>query len=273
MTFIFDNGIQPGGGGSSVTVDQTYDATSENPQSGTAVAEAIATVDTTEIEADVTDINNAIFPTINSFNGTLEGACGDTDGILSNFSTTSYGISPSITIPSGSAWEFVTEFTTGNSNADRMGPINIISNIGDGLGFTFEISPPNKSGKMVLWLSTDGSSWDIFANAGDITLSTYTTYRVRVSYSSGTYTYDIWNGTSWGMKTSISGKSAISYETVNVRLGSNDYFGFNGTVNSNETYFKVGNTVVWKGSNITGYNKNNTNFYTKAEIDAMLAQL
>ena len=45
MTLIFNNGIQPSGGGSSVTVDQTYDATSENPQSGTAVAEAIATVD------------------------------------------------------------------------------------------------------------------------------------------------------------------------------------------------------------------------------------
>lgn len=45
MGTIFKNGIQyAGGGGSSVTVDQTYDATSENAQSGKAVAEAVSGV-------------------------------------------------------------------------------------------------------------------------------------------------------------------------------------------------------------------------------------
>lgn len=62
LTKILGIKYELAGGGSSVTVDQTYDATSTNAQSGTAVAEAVsaATYDDTSLSGKVADLESAV---------------------------------------------------------------------------------------------------------------------------------------------------------------------------------------------------------------------
>lgn len=67
------------GGGGSIEVDQTYDATSANAQSGTAVAEAIATVPTYSAGTNVTITNGTISATdttYSAFTGATSQAAG-----------------------------------------------------------------------------------------------------------------------------------------------------------------------------------------------------
>lgn len=73
------NPMGSGGGGGSITVDQTYDATSANAQSGTAVAEAIATVPTYSAGTNVTISNGTISATdttYSAFTGATSQAAG-----------------------------------------------------------------------------------------------------------------------------------------------------------------------------------------------------
>ena len=59
---VFSDKVVDGSGGSGATVDQTYDGTSTNAQSGTAVAEAVAAAvyDDTALAGKVTDLESAV---------------------------------------------------------------------------------------------------------------------------------------------------------------------------------------------------------------------
>lgn len=227
----------------------------------------VLAVNTENIEDDINDLNEAVFPIEAQFNGTLEGACIDTVGVLSNFGTSSYGISDTITIPSNSSWEFVTEFTTGSSVLDRQNPIFVTSNIGDNIALCIEISPAG-SDNMVAWLSTNGSTWGPFRNAGSMSISPNTAYRIKISYSNNYYYYHVWENNGWVLKAS-SNSSPVEYDKIQIMLGASPNFGFLGTIDANKTYFKVNNEVVWNGT-VTSMNKNDTTFYTKSASNLML---
>ena len=215
-----------------------------------------ANTDITQVEADIEDLNEAVFPIEAHFNGTLEGSCTDNNGVLSNFSGSSYGKgSALIDVTDGSPWEWQIAFTTGNDVTTRQ---NIQMTTTQSM--LIEISQ-NGYGNMMAWGSSNGASWDVLAwnDLSGADANTY--YKVKFTYDgNGSYQVLQWYDNQWNSKGSSSGKSPLGFTFYPCCTPSY----FLGTIDANNTYFKIGDTVVWNGTE-TSINKNNTTFYTKSQ--------
>ena len=255
-------------GGSSVTVDQTYDATSANPQSGTAVAEAIATVDTTEIEADITALENKVYATTPSANIEIVGNLIENQGVLSGFTSDNYGIITDDFSVSTNPWEFVIEFTTGNDITTSQ------ALTGCSTGHRPAFMPQIYNGNLTLWwLGSNGSDWNGGGSVG-LSISANTTYKLRfrnTGGSSNTTTYvDRYIDGSWStIKTYSSQNTAYSGLPLYLGVGESLIAPFLGTINCAECTLMINNIEVWNG-NTPILNPNYTSFYTKSETKPTL---
>lgn len=217
--------------------------------------------DLSQIITDIDDLAEAVFPIEAHFNGTLEGSCTDNNGVLSNFSGSSYGKgSALIDVTDGSPWEWQIAFTTGNDVTTRQG-IQMTTT----QSMLIEISQ-NGYGNMMAWGSSNGASWDVLAwnDLSGADANTY--YKVKFTYDgNGSYQVLQWYDNQWNIKGSSSGKSPLNFTFYPCCTPSY----FLGTIDANNTYFKIGDTVVWNGTE-TDMNKNNTTFYLKSASDLML---
>lgn len=226
----------------------------------------------TQIEADIGDLTEAVFPIEAQFNGTLEGACTDNQGILSDFGMSSYGKgSTLIDVTDGSSWEQVIEFNVGNDNSTRQMVSGLMNSSDNFVGYAWGLEiGAIYAGSARFWLSTNKTSWNVFGGADFGDVDTNTNCKMKVSYNNGTYYLHRWENNGWVQKADSSGRDPIDYSFyIVLGRGADFAFSSSGTINANNTYFKIGDEVVWNGT-VTSMNKNNTTFYLKSAADLML---
>lgn len=164
-----------------------------------------------------------------------------TDGVASGFSASNY-IKTSEFSPSNKSWEVVCDFTTGADVITNQGVLT-------GLGNTDSVAPMYiQQGSLSLFLSSNGSSWNIAQGLSIITpLSINTNYRIKVVYDTNDYKAYSFENNEWVLKRTVSNSTAI-YGSIPLVFGNNrgNGQGFLGSINLNNTYIKV-NDELWLG--------------------------
>lgn len=167
-----------------------------------------------------------------------------TNGVVSNFSSTSYVIIKRIFSPNNS-WEQQWKFTTPSSLSTNYQCIT-------GALTDFKSNPHivTKGQQIQVWMSSTCSSWDISMgsehNTGDI-LQPSTTYWVKVQFNGSSYilSYST-NGTDFTTFDTIQNSNQVRSEEP-IIIGVADYNDpFAGTVDLNECWIKVNNEVYWE---------------------------
>ena len=171
-----------------------------------------------------------------------------TNRVVSNFSFYNYiKLNTTAFRPQSDIWEIGGEITTGNdisteqyfqgccSNSDYKVPlIGVYQN------------------KFRVLLSSSGSSWDICERTFGNDIATNTTYKFKLVFDGSSYELFVKGPSdadfiSYGYETT----SAEIYDNTlyNISLGSNDYNSnqyFRGTINLNEWYYIVNDSIVWQ---------------------------
>jgi len=164
------------------------------------------------------------------------------DGILSDFSNTSYGLIDHEFSPGNMPIEVVVEFkmpTAPGSNSCVM------SSIGNGVSFMPIFI---KSGEIVGYLSSDGRTWDIAKSCPiGCSLRLKETCRLKCTWDGKEYSWFVWRG-KWSLliklpnKTSLAGGQRLQFGTDR-GLGS----AFSGTIDLSKCYIKIGGKLWWEG--------------------------
>ena len=146
-------------------------------------------------------------------------------------------------------WEILLQFTTASDVTTQQ---NILDSY---YGVAFAIS----SGKFVLSLSSNGTSWDIAnASTGTYTVEASTTYTIKIS----------WNGSNYKLAYSLDSENFtddITVSSTTVHNATQEYVGgspnlfgsgtahpFSGTINLNKWSLKVNDLLVWLGMDDVG---------------------
>ena len=176
-------------------------------------------------------------------NVTVVGSLTDNIGVLSGFSANDYATIGTFS-PSSNTIEAVLEFTTSSSLSSSMG---LLGGLGSQDGFTpFYI---DSSGYLVGYISSNGLSWNILDKTNPIMpLSPNTTYRVKCEFTGSAYKWYLLENESWTLVKTVNSSDPV-YGGLTLQLGTNrgQNSPFNGTINLNESYIKVGDSIWWQG--------------------------
>ena len=168
--------------------------------------------------------------------------------VLSNFydSNSAYYANAFSTIPNlgNNPWEFECEFTTGSTiNTDQ----EIIGISTRGASPFYIIS-----GGLRLFLSSNGSNWDI-SNTGQsyLTLSANTTYKLKAEWTGAEYKVSRYVNGEWNVLTTATSSTPIHSDSnlwlgVNMRSGNPAYM-FRGSINTNYCVLKSNRDIIWQG--------------------------
>ena len=161
----------------------------------------------------------------------------DTDnGVVSGFSNTDYLMSNKI-LPSTENWEIVVKFTTGSSFGSYE---SIIGSSGYGI-LPFYI----RSGGLETYLSSNDSSWNIASALSIMSLTTNTTYKMKVEFTGTAYNWYLWENDDWTLKKTINSSTAV---TNNQQLVLGNWLNsnlFKGSIDLSETYVNVNGNLYW----------------------------
>lgn len=169
------------------------------------------------------------------------------NGILSGFSKSSYAQLNSTFNPQTSPWEIVLKIKTPAVWAQSAYQ-PILGNSGEyGFGLQFSTTYP---GCLYTYLSSNGTSWDISGTSlGGTALNPNTDYWVKLEFTGTNYVTSIsTDGETYTEYTSVTSSSSIA-STTNTLFGINRTLAnfFRGSINLNETYIKVNDTLWWSG--------------------------
>lgn len=180
-------------------------------------------------------------------NVTKVGALVDNKGVLSSFaggSTPKYAQS---NIPSigNSTWELVVDFTTGNDFTSFQEVIGI-STRGASPFYIYG------NGALRLFLSSNGTSWDIYNPDADyLTLNTNTNYHLKCIFDGSKYEVSRYINDEWVTLDTVNSSTSINSDNklwigINQR-GNTPSAPFLGSINLNECSLKIGGETVWTG--------------------------
>lgn len=164
------------------------------------------------------------------------------DGIASGFASGNL-LTTNKSISFGSnKWEFKTKFRLTANNADTR----ILGS--DGYSPTLGV----KNNKFAIWLSSNGTSWDLISNAsspsGSVSLQNNTDYYVKFGWDKTQYyvQYSI-DDVSYITDWTLASTTPITDEYSPLPLGSNisTLCPLIGTIDLKETYIKVNDKIVW----------------------------
>lgn len=162
--------------------------------------------------------------------------------VLDNFSNTNYGYK---SIPSfgSNPWEFECEFTTGDLTTDQE--IIGISTRGASPFYLF-------SNTLRLFLSSNGSSWDICSGSNYLTLSSGVNYHMKAEYTGTQYKVSRYLNGTWNTLQTVSSSTPINQDGnlwigINQR-GTSPNYPFKGSINLSKCSLKVNGETVWQGT-------------------------
>lgn len=167
-----------------------------------------------------------------------------TNKIASGFSVDSYLKLNKWFIPENNSWEIVLKVTFGSRSCFFFGNTNGYYSIVLGR------SNSANGGKLVLYLSSNGSSWDISSGLGDLVLDDNTEYYIKLSYDLTDYKLEAsTDGSNWQTSTSIT--SALKVYQGLYYIGacwdrSTSYLDGSVDLTATETYINVNNQLYWK---------------------------
>jgi hypothetical protein len=173
------------------------------------------------------------------------GSIVDDNGVLSGFSTSNYVKLPSAFSPNFNSWEFVRKITTGND-------VSTVQGLTDGVGL-INVASSIDSSKSRLYLSSNGSTWDISAGIlGTYTVLANTTYYVKISYNGSAYmlSYST-DGETYTTDITVPSSTPI-YSNVTLELGAAHgttppASPFLGSIDLNESYININGQRWWNG--------------------------
>ena len=164
--------------------------------------------------------------------------------IASGFSVDSYLKLNKWFIPENNSWEIVLKVTFGSRSCFFFGNTNSYYSIVLGR------SNSANGGKLVLYLSSNGSSWDIASGLGDLVLDDDTEYYIKLSYDLTDYKLEAsTDGSNWQTSTTIT--SALKVYQGLYYIGacwdrSTSYLDGSVDLTATETYINVNNQLYWK---------------------------
>lgn len=218
-------------GVANLTVDNALNRISSNPVENGVVAQAIE------------DITLAKNPNLNIIGGNLNIDSGNVSG----FSSLDYMQFPFIFNFNNYHWSLEMGFTTG---ADVTTQQNLLDSY---YGIAFAI----RSGKFVLAISSNGSSWDIANTDGTYSVQANTSYSVKLSWDGVNYTLS-YSLDETNYTTDITIASTLVHNATQEYVGgeadiwSGSYYSFGGTINLNNWKLIVNSLDVWLGMDDVG---------------------
>ena len=194
-------------------------------------------------------------PNVN-ITGTLE--C--VNGILSGFNASARADVPTEFDPSSYSWEMVFKVKTGSD-------ITTNNDIASGYDYAFVIRI--NSGKLRLYLSTDGTSWNLASGIdGTYALSTNTEYYVKLEFTGTNYILSIsTNGIEYTQDINVAGTGLITPRimTIGCRATTSGIsVPFLGSIDLNESYININGERWWNGG-LLYKNSNGHVFYNIAD--------
>lgn len=188
-------------------------------------------------------------------NAILRGSLVDTEGVISNFNTTtSYILIPNL--PTGSSSiEFVQKITT-SSFTSVQNMLAYGGNIAKSIAYNIL-----SSGKLNLYVSSNGSDWDIISGAqSTLTLNENSTYYIKIYYNNSTYKIDVsttgdFTGEEINYITENGGQyyNSCNFCDMGLFMDSTPINPFLGSIDLNECYININNTMTWQGRMPIGF--------------------
>lgn len=166
------------------------------------------------------------------------------NGVVGSFTSANYLKLPEAFSPEDKSWETVIEFTTNDKVSTDQG---ILGGLGDYEGCTpLYIA----SSKWVIYLSSNGSSWNIADNLTVMPLLANTKYKCKVEFTGNEYVCSSYNFDTgeWEVKKTIASTSTI-YGGLTQQIGTNRGKGqpFLGTIDLTQSYIKINDEIWWQG--------------------------
>lgn len=199
------------------------------------------------------------------------GSLVDNKGVLSGFSTTSYGIATKIFNPQYSStvdydWGIIFKFRA--SLTDVTTVQNIFTTMAGIDGRYSGIMLQVLNGGVVLRGSTNGTNWNLEITGG--TVNPANTYWIKATHSNGLYSLYL---SSNGVGYQLIGTQQVSGVLQDCNVSRVGVYGnltsnpFKGTIDLNESYINIDNELFWLGATSVSANDNGHKFYDIKDID------
>ena len=171
----------------------------------------------------------------------IEGALTNNNGVFSGFNSTNTLNIPAKFQPDNTPWEMLFKITTGSDISTSQRIAQISSGYGIHLGVM--------SSKFRLWLSTNGSSWDLANDtAGTYTVLANTEYYVQVKYTGSAYTvsYSLTGEPdSFTQDISVTSSTPLNFSNGYPNIGGSTS-PWLGSIDLNKSYININGEQWWK---------------------------
>ena len=173
------------------------------------------------------------------------------NGILSDITTSNYLRLPNNFNSGNNSWEMLFKIKTSSDITTEQSWIGSSNKT----NFTYPLWRLRNE-YICLYLSSDGSNWDISSKAQTFQVSANTWYWVKLKFTGSSYeSYYSTNGIDYILAYSVSSTSII-YQNQLWNIGCNnwsegEYLQWLGIIDLSESYIKINDEICWRGANST----------------------
>ena len=176
----------------------------------------------------------------------IEGTLTNNNGIFSGFSAENTLETPGKFQPDTNPWEMIFKVTTGDDDSTYQ----CIALLNSAYGIHFGIY----NSKFVIYLSTNGSSWDLAnSTAGTYTVLANTEYYVQVNYTGSAYTlsYSLTGEPeTFTQDISVTSSTPLNFDKGTSIIGGNQNPWLN-SIDLNESYININGEQWWQWNGLT----------------------
>lgn len=190
-------------------------------------------------------------------NATIFGAPVINGSQVSGFTANDYLQMPRVIDFAGKKWHLDFQFTTGEDVTTQQ---NIVDS---GFGLAIAVS----QGKMLVALSSNGTSWDLGAHAGTHAVTANTGYFVRMTFDGQKYIVAIGtDGKTYETDITVTATASLFPRVILIGKSTDSRYIFGGIINLAEATLYIDGKEEWTG--MTG-----SNYATKTEVKQLASEL
>lgn len=190
-------------------------------------------------------------------NATIFGAPVINGSQVSGFTANDYLQMPRVIDFAGKQWQLDFQFTTGEDVTTQQ---NIVDS---GFGLAIAVS----QGKMLVALSSNGTSWDLGAHAGTHAVAANTGYFVRMTFDDSKYVVAIGtDGKTYETDITVTATASLFPRVILIGKSTDSRYIFGGIINLAEATLYIDGKEEWTG--MTG-----GNYATKTEVKQLASEV